>query len=100
MYIYLAYNLLQNVPDGVVDKALEASPYNAIAYGLLVALLIVSNFMQWRYNKQLQDRQYEYIEKAIGLIQIVESKMEKFQQTQADISDIQKDIELIKEKNR
>lgn len=46
----------------VVNKALEVSPWNAAAYGVLVALLMVAVGALWK-KVQKQDEQYESLAK-------------------------------------
>lgn len=68
-------NLLYQVEE-VTDAALKTSPYNAVAYGVLVGVLVVALVMLWRQHKKLQERYRDHVEKTVGLMQLIESKMD------------------------
>lgn len=79
----------------VAEAALETSPYNAIAYGVLVTVLIFAVVFIWRQYKKTLERHRDYVEKTVGLMQLIESRMdtiEEIKDTQQDLIDRQKDV--------
>lgn len=63
----------------VAEKALETSPYNAVAYGVLVGVLILALILLWKEYKEAVRRHRDQVEKTVGLIQVVESKLDSIE---------------------
>ncbi len=85
--------LLQEIPDGVIDAALKANPYNAIAYGLLVVVLMLFSFLNYRDRRRMEKQHFKYMTETIGLLGRVEEKMVVLQDIRSLlINSIQKTI--------
>jgi len=96
--MYLAYILAKLQAEQVAEKALETSPYNAVAYGVLVAILILALVFLWREYKNVLQRHRDYIEKTVGLVQMVESKLESVDDLEREISDLNGKVSSLREK--
>lgn len=94
----LPYILLSLQAKQVTEKALETSPYNTVAYGVLVAVLILALVFIWREYKQTLERHREYIEKTTGLIQLVESKLDAVDELESTNSELKGEVSQVKER--
>jgi hypothetical protein len=72
--LYIA--LLTDFP--LVDIGSEVSPFNALAYGVLVTLLATIAYLQYQERVKVQSRYEDHIEKNVALLTLVESKLEVF----------------------
>jgi hypothetical protein len=52
LLLILQILMTQDVPDGVTDALLQVSPYNAVAYGALVAVLLFFGYLQWKEKEK------------------------------------------------
>lgn len=93
MYIYA---ILQ-VKD-VTEKTLEVSPYNTLAYGVLVTVLILAVVFIWREYRRIQERYRDHVEKTVGLVQVVESKLDTIEELDQETSDIKAEINGLENK--
>lgn len=94
--LFKIFLLLQEVPKNIVDGATEVSPYNAIAYSLLVSLLI---FLLWRQMKQTEKWQDKYIsnmERSITLLNSVENNMGVFERLRDKVDALKEDLNELK----
>lgn len=69
------FTVLQEIPDGVIDAALKANPYNAVAYGLLVLVLMVFSFINYRDRRRTEKALFKYMSETVALLSRVEEKM-------------------------
>jgi len=74
----------------LAEAALKTNPYNAIAYGVLVLVLITAVIFIWKEYTKTKKRHQDYVEKTVGLLQLMESKMDT-------IEEVKKNQGLLKE---
>jgi len=74
MFTILTF-LYQQIPDGIIEAALGANPYNTAAYGLLVLVLMVFAFLNYRDRRRSEKELYKYISSTVILLAKVETKM-------------------------
>ena len=67
--------IYQQIPDGIIDAALTANPYNAAAYGLLVLVLMLFSFINYRDRRRTEKELYKYMASTVLLLEKVEGKM-------------------------
>ncbi len=72
---YLLSSFFQEIPKEVISQALEANPYNAAAYGLLVFVLMVFSFMNYRDRRRTEKAYYQHLQDWTSLLVKVEEKM-------------------------
>lgn len=89
------YTILLQAKEAA-EVALQTSPYNALAYGVLVFVLAAGNVLVWREYKQEMERKRKHVEKTIGLMQILESKMDGFDKVDSEISDLKNEIRMLR----
>lgn len=94
----LTYIVVTLQADQVAEKALQTSPYNTVAYGVLVALLITALTLLWREYKSTLERHREYVEKTTGLIQLVESKLDAVEDLEDTNKELKGEISKLKER--
>lgn len=70
----------------LVDHALKISPYNAMAYGLLVGLLIYAQI--WTTKQWMKDRRFmdEYSKESIKLTTMIIASMDQEKITNLNLS--------------
>ncbi len=61
----------------IIDHALTATPYNAVGYGLLVAILISANIAQWRSNSKLHRQLTEERNDTLNDVRKLRNALEK-----------------------
>lgn len=96
--MYLAYILANSQAKEVTEKALQTSPYNAVAYGVLVAVLILALIFLWREYKSVLEKHREYVEKTVGIIQIVESKLDSIDDLEREVNDLKDEVSDLENK--
>lgn len=96
--MYLIYVLTYFQSKEVVEKTLEVSPYNTVAYGVLVGVLLLALIFVWREYKKLLERHREYVEKTVGVIQIVETKLDSVDNLSKELSGVKTELSHVKEK--
>lgn len=69
-----------------------------MAYGALVFALGAAAYMIWRRKNELEERHYDFLSKVLGVMQMVETKMETIAPVQNDIKDLQRDVKTLEEK--
>jgi len=96
--IHLYTRLLIVLPqtEELADKALDISPYNALAYGALVFVLGAIGIILWREYRSLQQRHYNYVQETKGLMELVESKIDSVDGLRSDVRDLRGTIELMR----
>ena len=72
---YLLSSFFQEIPREVITKALEANPYNTAAYGLLVFVLMIFSFMNYRDRRRTEKAYYKHLQDWTLLLVKVEEKM-------------------------
>ncbi len=72
---YLLSDFFQEIPKEVINQALSANPYNAAAYGLLVFVLMVFSFMNYRDRRRTEKAYYKHLQDWTSLLVRVEEKM-------------------------
>ncbi len=72
---YLLSSFFQEIPKEVINQALSANPYNAAAYGLLVFVLMVFSFMNYRDRRRTEKAYYKHLQDWTSLLVKVEEKM-------------------------
>lgn len=82
----------------VTETALKTTPYNAVAYGVLVAILIIAVIFIWREYKQSIRRHREYVDKAAGIIQMVENKLDYIEDLERETSELKGEVSDLKER--
>lgn len=78
------------------EVALQASPYNALAYGILVFVLLAALFLLWKEYKEQNQKHREYVEKTVGLMQLIESKIDNFDKLDNQIKSLENEIKMLK----
>lgn len=96
--MYLAYVLWHPQVQDVTEKALKTSPYNAVAYGVLVVILILAVIFLWREYKNTLEVQRNIVNKAIGLIQLVEAKLDTVENVERETENLKENIEDLNKK--
>lgn len=94
----LPYIVLNPQTKQVAEKALETSPYNAVAYGILVGVLILALVFIWREYKNTLERHRDYVEKTTGLIQLVESKLDAVDELEETNRELKAEVGQVKER--
>ena len=72
---YLLSSFFQEIPEEVITQALKANPYNAAAYGLLVFVLMMFSFMNYRDRRRTEKAYYKHLQDWTSLLVKVEEKM-------------------------
>lgn len=96
MYLSYIFGLFQ--AKQVTEEALNVTPYNTIAYGLLVALLIGAVVFMWREYRRVQGRYRDHVEKTVGLVQVVESKLDSIDEMKDESYDIRNKVDNLEAK--
>lgn len=60
-------------------------------------VLAAGCYLIWKRKNELESRHYDFLSKVLGVIQMVESKMEVMTPLQNDIKDLQRDVESLSE---
>lgn len=79
----------------LANKALQVSPYSGAAYGALVFVLGAIAYLTWKRKNKLESRHYDFLNKVLGVMQMVESKMEMITPIKDDVKDLQRRAESI-----
>lgn len=79
----------------LANKALQVSPYSGAAYGALVFVLGAIAYLTWKQKNELESRHYDFLSKVLGVMQMVESKMEMITPIKDDVQDLQRRMENI-----
>lgn len=61
----MSINILQSLPN--TETIIQANPYNAIGYGLLVLVLLIAVGVLWNNNKHLRNENKENISKMLDI---------------------------------
>jgi len=81
----------------LAEKALRVDPYSGAAYGALVFVLGAISYLIWKKNRKLEQRHYDHLQKMLGLMQMVESKMEMFTPMRNDIKDVNRTLDKVQQ---
>jgi len=64
----------------------------------LIFFLAAACYLIWKRKNELESRHYDFLSKVLGVIQMVESKMEMMTPLKNDVKDLQRDVESLNEK--
>lgn len=91
MIFYISLlRFIQEVPisGDLLDKALEINPYNAVAYGALVAVLGFFGWLQYRERQKDKQKFLEISDKMISLLALVQQELPSLKELKNAIPEI------------
>lgn len=80
----------------LADKALTVDPWSGAAYGALVFVLGATAYLLWKELNRQQRRHQEHLEKTLGVITMIESKLPIISDMNDTVKDIQREVESVK----
>jgi methylthioribose-1-phosphate isomerase len=81
----------------LADKALRVDPYSGAAYGALVFVLGAVSYLLWKELKRQQKRNEEHLQKTLGVLQMIESRLPTLVEMNHTLKDIEREVETVKE---
>lgn len=96
----IIYNFLQ--AGSVAEKGLNATPYSSAIYGILVFILIIISYKLWQKHTEKGEQIIQVAQKAIGAINMVESRLEEMVQeirsNNKSVDELERRISSLEEK--
>jgi methylthioribose-1-phosphate isomerase len=68
-----------------------------MAYGALVFVLGAISYLLWKELKRQQDRHQEHLEKTLGVLQMIESRLPTLVEMNDTLKDIEREVETVKD---
>jgi hypothetical protein len=68
-----------------------------MAYGALVFVLGAISYLLWKELKRQQDRHQEHLEKTLGVLQMIESRLPTLMEMNDTLKDIEREVETVKD---
>lgn len=79
--------------QSIAERGLDANPYSTAVYGILVSILIVISYKLWQQYTEKGEEVIEVAQKAIGAINMVESKLTKLIDETREHNKVVQDLE-------